>query len=461
MTSKLKVIILLISAFILTSISACQPTPEKEAVVSKGNGGLEEKIYASSSSAENEWVNAGDRIVWNETKTVSIDIDNMGDYTVIVNMDVPMPEIPDKVPVYLIEPRELGIDFMKKAAEYLMEGTIFDGKESKEDVTKEILAFRKDTSAHTILDGYQKNIDDELEFLNDKCNNAADSNDEAKYEYMEDENSGDRYFKLKSYPNDSSIMEFCAQDSGFFFNINEFTKTFQYLSNITGENIQANGTKASYREALATADKAITTLFEEPFVMAHSEITDIVNINEYLWNDGKETSEGQAYVFYYTRDYEGISSLYIYNAPKQGNENTEFAKPYTREGACVVVDDRGIVEMWYDSYSDTAKTLNENVGLMTFDEILDRFKDGVFYHNLWGLGGSIEITITRIEFGLVREPLKDNPDQYMMVPAWNFLGNIDNPSRNEYGDCEDKSVLALNAIDGSIITDYQNMAEPK
>ena len=454
-----KIALFVIAACLVSLLAACQPTPEREAVVGKGNGALEDKVLSESS--EKELPQAGDRIVWNETRNVNIDIDNMGDYTVIVNMDAQMPEIPKRVPIYLIEPQELSIDFMKKASQYLMKGEILDGKETKEDVEKEILTFKKDTSAHTILEGYQKNIDDELEWLNKKYSDAPESNSEAKYEYIEDKHGGDEYFTLKSYPNDSSIMVFSANTDGFYFYINEFTKMLNYLSNTTGEDIQATGTKMTYQEALATANKTMDTLFEEPFVMAQSRLTDIVNINEYLWNDETETSEGQAYVFYYTREYEGIPSLFIQNAPREGNENKEYAKPYSREGAYVVVDDRGIVKISYDSYSHTVKTLNENVNLMPFDEVLDRFKDGVFYHNLWSLGGSIEIKITRIEFGLVREPIKDNPDQYMMVPAWNFIGDVGNPSWNQYGECEGKSILALSAIDGSIITDYQNMTDPK
>lgn len=73
----------------------------------------------------------------------------------------------------------------------------------------------------------------------------------------------------------------------------------------------------------------------------------------------------------------------------------------------------------------------------------------------------VKIIITGIEFSLVREPVKDMPDQYMMVPAWNFIGDVGNPLGNEYGDCEEKSILALSAIDGSIITDYQHMTDPK
>ncbi len=464
MSKYFRIVILFLLCLLL---AGCQPTPESEAIVNKGSNELENKVLQQpAASPGTEASQADDSIVWNETKDVNIE--GEGKYTVAVSVDAKVPELPVKVPCFLIEPKEFSIESMKNAAQYLMKGEIFDGKESKQDITLEILDFKKDISAHTILDGYQEEVDNYLKFMDGIYNNAVENNLEAEFKYK-DREYGERGLLLKSYPSDNSIMNFIAYDNqghgvdGFLFYINRFNRVFQYLNNISGKDIQANDTKVTYKEALSVADKAIETLFEDPFFMVHSNVIDIINHYEYLWNEDKETSEGQAYVFYYTREYGGIPSLFIDRAPIYVTEQTEYAQPYTREGACVVVDDRGIVEMKYNSYSDTVKTLNENVSLLPFDDILDKFKDGVFYHNLWGGGGTrVEINIMRIEFGMVREPIKDNPDQYMMVPAWNFIGNIDGVVSNDrYGDCEEKSVLALSAIDGSIITDYDDISAPK
>ncbi len=148
--NRLKAAMLCMLTCLLLWAAACQPTPEVEAVVNKGGGQLEEKaLKQPDESAGAEGASAEDRIVWSETKTVNIQ--DMGDYTVTVNLDAQMPELPDKVPVYLVEPREFSLDFMKKAAEYLMEGEIFDGKASKEDVARELLDYKKAVNEHTIL----------------------------------------------------------------------------------------------------------------------------------------------------------------------------------------------------------------------------------------------------------------------------------------------------------------------
>lgn len=44
---KSKIAILLILACLM-SLTACQPTPEREAVVGKGNGALEDKVLSES-----------------------------------------------------------------------------------------------------------------------------------------------------------------------------------------------------------------------------------------------------------------------------------------------------------------------------------------------------------------------------------------------------------------------------
>ncbi len=455
-----KVASIILFIVLIAAMTACQPTPGSEAVVNKG-GGLEDKILSAAHGTAYGSRHAGDRIVWSETRSVDVDIEGMGEYTVTVNIDAALPEIPEKVPAYIIEPEELSEDFMKKAAVYLLKGEIFDGKESKEDVEKERMDFKKDISTHTIIDGYQENIDDYLKWLDKRYNNAAETNGEARFEYTQ-RDDGTKWFSLKSYPDGGGIMEFSSfcDTSGFYFRINEPNRTFRYISDIPGEDVQANG--VSYEEAKFIADKGMTDLFEEPFAIAHEGVTDIINDNEYLWNDGRETSLGQAYVFYYTREYGGIPSLFIKSAPSWSTDDTEYAKPYGREGACVVVDGRGISQMWYESRSGTVKTLNDNVALMPFGEVLDKFKDSVFYHSLWGLeGSSIDINITGIEFGMVREPLKDNPDRFMMVPAWNFTGDLGNTVWDESDCVQGKSILALSAIDGSIITRYDEMTDPK
>ena len=419
--------------------SACQPTPEKAAVVNKANYPLEDLILEKADPNE-VWTQTSDRIVWSDTRTV--DNKDIGEYTVAVSMDVAMPEQPLHVPVVIIEPIKFKIDFMEKAAKYLMTGEIFHGTPSKQDVLMEILNFQKNISTHTIKDEYQEEVDEWLEELNDMYENAADSNREAKFEFEDVQG-----LILKSYPNnDNSIMRFSCYGSNLSYDTHEFGRGY---SNSCSDSQQYKY-EPIFEQTYHIADEAMKSLFEVPFALVHTDTVYKVNDLEYLWNDGEETILEQAHLLYYAREYNGIPSLYIDPAPVVwAEEITEFTLPYSREYARLIVNSSGIVRMDYQSFSETVTTLNENVKLMPFEEVLERFQTDVFYHNLWGMSKA-EIKITRIEFGLVREPVKDNPDQYMMVPAWSFIGDISSGWANEQG----VSIIALNAINGGVITDY-------
>ena len=450
-----KLITITIGLMVLV-VTACQPTPDEEVVVNKESSSLDELIFEKA-DPNKEWIQIEDNISWTETKTVNTEI---GECIVTVSMNAEMPHDPSQVPVYLVAPGDLNIDFLLKASELLLIGEKYDAAISKQDIMADILAFEKDVFEHKILDGCESEVNEYSAFLYEEYNKAPEINQNAIFEFVEKEN-GYKAFNIKSYGDDNRIMKFAAYANdigrcdGFYFRCYESNISLKYLNNESGENIETEGTETTFDEALAVANNVIESLFIEPYAMVHVSIIDKTNYLEYLWNSGEETSLGQAYVFYYVREYDGIPSLYIDPASIFVTENTEYSKPYIREYACIVVDDRGVLQMWYNSYSNTIEKLNENVKLMPFDDVVEQFKNYVFYHSLWGR--SSEIAVTRIEFGMIREPVKDNPDQYLMVPAWNFIGDI----KRERMFQQNKSILVLNALNGSIATDYESISHPK
>ena len=142
----------------------------------------------------------------------------------------------------------------------------------------------------------------------------------------------------------------------------------------------------------------------------------------------------------------------------------------------VIVDDKGIVELWSFSPSEIVEEVNSNVQMLPFDNIFEIFKKNIFYSSAWDDGGTlkIDIDIDKIIFGLIRTPVKDNPGQYYLVPAWQFVGSKSSIPRKAdpstltylsekerrdreiempYWDYHEsgKTFMVLNALDGSII----------
>ena len=452
---KLKSVILILFICVLQLTSACQPTPESEAIVNKERSLLDELVLEKADPNE-KWEKTEDRIIWGETKSVNTEI---GECNVTVSIDIETPVKPEQVPVYLIEPGGLSRDMIKTAVDFFLDGKLYDGDITKQDILGEKLDFEKEVSKHTILDKYRSDVEDYLDYYDEEYKKASSNNKEASLEFTEIEN-GYSQLCVKSYNDDNSIMRFSAyaypdgRVDNCYLRVREFNKVFSY-SNKLGDGTKQNASDIKFERAQTIVKNAISTLFEEEYAMVDKKTIDIKSSIEYLWNDRVETSLGQAYVFCYARKYGDYSSLYIDPTSTVGTEGEAYAKPYTREYIQFVADDKGIIYMNCVSFSEVIEELNDNVKLMRFDDVLEQFKKDVFYHFLWGR--SAEITILRIEFGMVREPVKDNSDQYMMVPAWNFIGDV----KIDWMQNQEKSILVLNAINGSIITDYESIADPK
>jgi hypothetical protein len=186
-------------------------------------------------------------------------------------------------------------------------------------------------------------------------------------------------------------------------------------------------------------------------------------------NEVDSTSD-QCYIFYFTRTYNGIPQLY---APEASNHDDmevesvgykyerkwdyEYSMKWPAEYAMVYVDDTGIMEFWGFSPTKQQEQINDNVEMLSFDEIFARFKKCIKFTSVWAddITEKLDINITDIKFGMIRVPKKDNPKIYYMVPAWQFIGSKETFTSRRNGGWREKETgktfLVLNALDGSVI----------
>ena len=409
--------------------------------------------------------NSAEKVVWTEVNTVQEGTDS--EKTITVNIDADISRYPDTIPVYLIEPADFSEEDAKKVTGYFANGPVFQATASKDDMLLRKVIYEKNLYEHKIaLPGDQSFYDD----LQKAYDNAAQENIETDYTFV---NIKEALYELylynaKAYPYDDSIMWFEIANGGQMeTKIDMWVTDFEtrYLDEQPiDENTHAKGISMNYQEAFLLADKAIKTLVDSDMELAVSTLMVKRNEYDYLWSDEWIPIEEQAYVFRFTRSYDGIPSLYIDEAPKIITDSSQaFREPYRREGAYVVVEDCGITQFSYWSPSEVIEVVNPNVEVLSFDEVLQKFKDNVFYSYFWSnTSANININITKVEFGMVREPVKGTTDQYLMVPAWNFYGDIQAGITNMdlSIDSKSKSILALSAVDGSIITDFEPMTNP-
>ncbi len=195
----------------------------------------------------------------------------------------------------------------------------------------------------------------------------------------------------------------------------------------------------------------------------------------------------QCYMIYFTRTVEGIpttfGSMQSSTASGLNPANSDDYKPtWDIEQILVCVDDTGIVEFEWNSPAKIIDEATENVSLLSFDKIKGFFEEQMFVNYSYieddEMLDNRTYHIERITLGLSRIAVKDNLDEYMLVPVWNFFGSVqDNfnmdvviqqmkkidpvsveENKQWYEQQNGKlvsngfrSFLSINAIDGSIV----------
>ena len=173
----------------------------------------------------------------------------------------------------------------------------------------------------------------------------------------------------------------------------------------------------------------------------------------------------QCYMLYYSRVIDQTPVLYC--APGEGNM-AAYTTRWPHETRCFGVNDSGVIYFEWVSPIQITKTLNENVSLLPFEEIMERFRQNISlsYNPVNTIGNVDEyrVSITSIRFGFtrVRQPNQENLG--MLLPSWCFYGveqdYYSDPGKTQYkldgNNCYTQDIpghcfLTLNALDGSVI----------
>ena len=94
---------------------------------------------------------------------------------------------------------------------------------------------------------------------------------------------------------------------------------------------------------------------------------------------------------------------------------------------------------------------NENMPLLSFEEVMDIFQQQV-YRNIYLDGGELTLRVTDVYFSY-RCVKKRDSDQYYLLPVWDFIGHDVRMENLKKRHSIDESILAVSAIDGSILND--------
>lgn len=435
--------ILLCLLFLTT---ACQPTPEKEAVVGKNDGILEEAIH-SQVPVEAE-IHTEDR--WYQELVSS-------DHSVEISIDAEV-ETPDvsNVPVLSIRPHFITDEEAATAVKTLMgDATLYEYTLDRDIIMDAILSFRADVESLKRDGTYSpihkgsgagekaENPEDSIELYERKLAEA-----EKAYEEAEVGRTEITEFKLTRQDGGSDqLILMDGQDIPATFSA--YVNRNSNSSSITYENFHGNNyflaenQESKLKTTREEAEKKAISLVQKIGV-------DDVRVADTMIGSA-DTGGNNCYIISLERMVAGVPCTNIeeYNGTyAYGIDGAEYREPWYPESIEVLVDDTGVIGFEWENPPEILETLNEGVAMLTIEEMqklaAEQLPRVISRNTVLGTQES-KITINRMCLSMMRVAQKDSNELYYYLPVWDFMGG--------YGDTpvSQISFLTLNAIDGSVI----------
>jgi hypothetical protein len=468
-------------------LAGCQPTPDRQAVVQHGE--FEDKIKETAAPAAPFEAPAH----WMET-------DERDPLTIHIDTDVIMPDV-SAFPVAKVEPVAFSQERVNEVVSYL----IGDGKlvsphvKTKSDYDEEIILAKRGqevdgeyvvteetnvwveelermrdaapddspigyadaTLTYDTKDGGLTDTSTSKNYLdvNVEGNNGEDEGHIFLYNYAEDENdfTDFGYYKIGDYLSESDIK--ARVESSRIWE-----EDFPELGLSYGESLEA---AEKTEERLKTVEFAIT--MEDAQAQAQKVLDELKIEGMYLLSAEpalldafNESAQGEAdqggYVFEFIRQLGGIPGYGMRSYGYfQGEEPPAYSPPYyVQEDLRIVITGDGIGVFRWQGCARITESVTENTELAAFEDVVQRFKDRVFYEcaytiNQNGAAKGMQIDVESIEMHVGYVDVKDNPQQAMLVPVWvfNTTNSYITSEGKRHG--QDRASYIFNAIDGGYI----------
>ena len=134
----------------------------------------------------------------------------------------------------------------------------------------------------------------------------------------------------------------------------------------------------------------------------------------------------------------------------------EVSVPWPYERLNIIVDETGVVSFNYTSPCSIEETVTESASLLDFSEITSVFEK--MFPITYGYLAEeadyrLQADITEVRLGLMRITEQDSRDTGLLIPVWDFFGELTAvPDEGEPHKIDSSaSLLTINAIDGAVI----------
>lgn len=477
-----------IAVILLTlAMLACVPTPESDAVVNKTEGRLEETITATTPVPAYATVQAA--VPAEQTNDAPLASDEPvvtlkrilnapdrctdsaegkvfgGTLKVSIDADVDIPDV-STVPVYTVRDRRFSAEEKERMVKLLL-GDAPYYKLNVDRMYKDMEKARIDRELRNIEELDNRIFGEDFRYEDRRA--AYEHNLKS---YL------DSYAQLKEpgpmEPWDGSFeadrMTLADKDNNWImFDGNEC-----YLHDAIGSTALAFSAKRmpqtdEERQAADAASAAFSAFSETPFRVT-GIVGDNEGFNELYAGVAQRPIEQYSVVltpvfagipaYSYTTYHGSDTGIQAAGASSDDDYNARISPMY----ADALVENNKVIALnWYNVYGITG-TENENVTLLPFEQILEKFKKQVYYSiyldppEAGEEEAEMVMVVEHIRLSYMRVKKPDSDESYLL-PVWDFLGYDYNPA---YPHAEHdligtktwfshQSLLTVNAIDGSIL----------
>ena len=474
--SRIRALLLTLAAL----LAACQPTPEEEPVVNKGDGTLEEAIAAEALPPAR----------YEAPETLRLDPFGTETFQVVVDAEVCVPDV-ERYPIVEVVLRTITTDWARDMMRKMANG------EKVYTYQSEIAASKEQIEGEiTLLQQQLANPDAYLPAGADEQTRAAAEKEwrelleawETLYQEAPDT------FERQEIDLNTVDFDLMGQMTGAV----DFGKEREaYLSVIKwqdspGGNVEFNNLDdgvglpfnfdmdsdlTDLNDVTISAEEAVQIGLDYLAQLGETDFAPALIVAGYCDPRSSENIKPmeewpQCYQIQFTRSVAGVPATYReghYDALLTAvDEKERYAPDYPQESIEMDIRDSGVNYMNWSTPSELGRTLNENVALMPFEQVVERFCDQILYSATPVIGEDNSVTkktlyIDRIELGMVRALQRGSVEEWVMVPAWTFFGRTvlqyagPEPGgyplneNNEYvSEMPGYSYLILNAVDGSV-----------
>ena len=438
---------LLTGLFLL--LTACQPTPEEDIVVNKGDGALEAAIAATAVPSEQPLLpvdEVGERI---EHWTDELHIRGL---TCTIDADIVLPD-KQVFPVYRVRQRTLDAETAAQVLDYfLVDATgARETSRTREQVLLDLMLARKGNYVSYDGVGIWESYDGQEEDIA-RLEEELQTIGEEEFGPVPDTVPLDTPYTY-ALPDGGRIRVRLSQDGLYAAAFGAYSGVqpeswVVYGDAYPGEpkGTMLQNVKISQEEAEAAAEAFLEQAGLTYLGLAEAEKARVLQSTTYEtlsegWQLTYARGDGGCIPIYYDNQQSGI--LYM--------PSEDYAQRWFPEFARIYVDENGVRSFEWRNPLEIVETMNENVLLLEFDEIKGQITQAIelgYAYMSEKMGGSRqhEVTVTSVVLTNVLVPMRDTVDYQMLVPAWLVF------YRQQMGAAEPLTTfIAVNAVDGSTI----------